>query len=58
LKERGVLVIPGHHFFPGLREDWKHRHECIRVTYSQSPDAVEKGIAIIADEVKRAYDGD
>lgn len=58
LKERGVLVIPGHHFFPGLHEDWKHKHECIRVTYSQSPNVVEKGIAIIADEVKRAYDSD
>ena len=58
LKERGVLVIPGHHFFPGLSEDWAHKHECIRVTYSQPADVVEKGIAIIADEVKRAYDGD
>jgi len=58
LKERGVLVIPGHYFFPGLDEDWQHKHECIRVTYSQSADVVEKGIAIIADEVKRAYDGD
>ncbi len=57
LKARGVLVIPGHHFFPGLAGDWEHRHECIRLTYSQSPEVVEKGIAIIADEVKRAYDG-
>ena len=58
LKERGVLVIPGHHFFPGLTEEWAHKHECIRLTYSQSTDVVEEGIAIIADEVKRAYDGD
>lgn len=57
LKERGVLVIPGHHFFPGLRQDWEHMHQCIRVTYSQSADVVEKGIAIIGEEVKRAYDG-
>jgi valine--pyruvate aminotransferase len=57
LKERGVLVIPGHYFFPGLADDWKHKHECIRVTYSQSADVVERGIRIIADAVKRAYDG-
>ena len=57
LKERGVLIIPGHYFFPGLTEEWAHKHECIRLTYSQSADVVEKGIAIIADEVKRAYDG-
>ncbi|MDX1433984.1 MAG: valine--pyruvate transaminase [Gammaproteobacteria bacterium] len=56
LKARGVLVIPGHHFFPGLPGEWRHRHECIRVTYSQSADVVERGVAIIADEVKRAYD--
>ena len=58
LKSRGVLVIPGHHFFPGLAGDWQHRHECIRVTYSQGADVVEKGVAIIAEEVKRAYDED
>ena len=58
LKERGVLVTPGHHFFPGLAGDWRHKHECIRVTYSQSPEVVAKGIAIIADEVKRAFDRD
>jgi len=55
LKERGVLVIPGRYFFPGLTEDWQHKHECIRVTYSQPPDVVEQGITIIAEEVRRAY---
>lgn len=56
LKRRGVLVIPGHHFFPGLRGDWRHTHECIRVTYSQAADVVERGIRIIGEEVRRAYD--
>ena len=55
LKERGVLVISGHHFFPGLDEDWPHQHECIRVSYAQSPDAVKRGIEIIAEEVKKAF---
>jgi valine--pyruvate aminotransferase len=57
LKARGVLVIAGHHFFPGLDEDWRHMHECIRVTYAQAPETVERGIRIIAEEVKRAYGG-
>lgn len=56
LKERGVLVVAGHHFFVGIDEDWAHQHECIRVTYSQSAEVVDKGIAIIADEVKRIYE--
>lgn len=55
LKARGVLVIAGHHFFPGLEQDWPHMHECIRVTYAQAPETVERGIRIIAEEVKRAY---
>ncbi len=54
LKERGVLVISGHHFFPGLKEDWEHRHQCIRVTYSMNPNQVEEGIKIIAEEVRKA----
>ena len=55
LKQRGVLVISGHHFFPGLAEDWRHIHECIRITYSMDDDVVEKGIRIIADEIKFIY---
>lgn len=55
LKKRNVLVISGHHFFPGLAEPWRHRHECIRVTYSQDTAVVEGGLEIIAEEVKKAY---
>lgn len=55
LKQRKVLVIAGHHFFPGLSGDWRHTHECIRVTYSQDSETVEKGLHIIAEEVKKAY---
>lgn len=55
LKKRKVLVISGHHFFPGLAEPWRHRHECIRVTYSQDSAVVSAGLKIIAEEVKNAY---
>jgi valine--pyruvate aminotransferase len=57
LKTRGVLIIPGHHFFPGLEDEWRHTRECIRVTYSQDQAMVEAGLKIIAEEVKKAYDG-
>ncbi len=56
LKERRVIVVPGHYFFPGLKEEWRHKHECIRVTYSQDEETVREGIRIIADVVRRAYD--
>lgn len=55
LKRRGVLVVPGHHCFFGLDDDWPHRHECIRVSYVQDEDAVRRGAALIAEEVADAY---
>ena len=58
LKARGVLVVSGHYFFPGLEQDWRHKHECIRITYSQEDQTVKKGLGIIAEEVRRAYDDD
>ena len=56
LKQRGVLIIPGCYFFPGLDDDpWPHKEECIRLTYSMDDKVVQAGIRIIADEVKRLY---
>lgn len=56
LKARGVLVVSGHYFFPGLEEDaWRHRHECLRVTYSQDDEQVARGLQIIAEEVKAVW---
>ena len=55
LKARGVYVISGHHFFPGLRDDWRHRHECIRVSYAAPEDELRRGLEIISDEVRQAF---
>lgn len=56
LKQRGVIVVPGEYFFPGISEPWRHTQECIRMSYAQAGAVVEAGIKIIAEEVKRAYD--
>jgi valine--pyruvate aminotransferase len=53
LKERGVLVVPGHYF--GASEDWRHGHECIRLSFAMDEAAVREGIAILAEEVSRGY---
>ena len=59
LKERSVLVVPGEYFFFGLHDpEWKHRHECIRMTFTQPEQVVREGIDIIADEVAKIYAGD
>jgi len=55
LKKRGVLIVPGHYFFPGLKGEWQHKHECIRINYAQDKEIVSAGIKIIVDEVKLAY---
>lgn len=52
LKRKGVLIIPGDYFFPGLDEDWPHKQQCLRLTYSQDSEVVRKGIGIIADEIR------
>lgn len=56
LKARGVVVVPGEHFFPGLRTPWRHRQECIRLTYAQPEDSVRRGVRALAEEVRRAGD--
>lgn len=53
LKDQTVLIIPGHHFFPGLKDNWEHKQQCIRITYSQSPEVVRKALEIIASEIKK-----
>ncbi|MEP2774935.1 MAG: valine--pyruvate transaminase [Luteolibacter sp.] len=52
LKAREVLVIPGNHFFFGCDDtEWKHRHECIRVSFAMEEKTVRDGLEIIAEEV-------
>lgn len=55
LKARGVLIVPGEYFFIGLDDDWQHGHECLRMNYVQSSEDMQKGIAVIAEEVAKAY---
>ena len=58
LKARGVVVVSGHHFFPGLEDDdWPHKRECIRISYADDWNRIERGLAVIVEEVRRAYDG-
>jgi valine--pyruvate aminotransferase len=55
LKARGVLVVPGHHFFYGLDAPWRHADECIRMNVTQSEKTVREGLRGIAAEVAGAY---
>ena len=53
LKARNLLVVPGHHFFYALPGDWRHARECLRLTYSQADDVVQRGLGLLADEIKQ-----
>ena len=55
LKEKGLLIVSGHYFFPGLDQEWQHTQECIRINYAQDDDVVRRGITILADEINTLY---
>lgn len=62
LKQREVLVVPGHHFFFGdcdvdgnSRDEWRHQQQCLRISFVMPEAIIQRGIEVIADEVTRAY---
>jgi valine--pyruvate aminotransferase len=58
LKERGVLIVPGHYFAVGMPADWRHAHECIRLSFAMEDQVVREGIEILARTVAEAYRGE
>ena len=56
LKDRGVLVLSGHHFFQALADkQWAHQYQCLRVSYCQPWAKVQQGFDIIFDEAEKIY---
>ncbi len=62
LRERGVLVVPGQHYFPGLPADAdfgsgaeRHRRECLRISFALDEATVAAGLDRIADLLHRIY---
>lgn len=56
LKAKGTLIIPSEHFFVGVdTENFKHAHECIRLSIAQDDDTLKKGIATIGEVVREVY---
>ncbi|STZ08015.1 Aspartate aminotransferase [Moraxella caprae] len=56
LKEKGTLIIPSEHFFVGIdTSDYRHAHECIRMSIAQPDDVLEKGIKAIGEVVRGVY---
>lgn len=52
IKARGVLVIPGNYFFPGVSDSWEHKNQCLRLSYAQDVESIERGLKIISQEIR------
>jgi len=58
LKRREVLIVPGHYFFFGHDDPtWRHRDECIRVSFAMDESVVRDGLKIIAEEIRACLSG-
>jgi valine--pyruvate aminotransferase len=55
IKQSGVIVVPGSPFFPGLQEDWGHKHQCIRISLTATDEELATGMRRIAEIVDRVY---
>ncbi|MEM0970929.1 MAG: aminotransferase class I/II-fold pyridoxal phosphate-dependent enzyme, partial [Verrucomicrobiota bacterium] len=59
LKRQGLLVVPGEPFFFGANHldpsSVKHGQECIRLSYTQSPERIAAGIQILNKTVRPLF---
>ena len=52
LKDKGVLVMDGKHFFYGVDDSYSHANECLRLSYCQSETVIDSALQIIAAELR------
>jgi valine--pyruvate aminotransferase len=55
LKQENVIVVPGSSFFPGLREDWIHKHQCLRISLTASNEEIALGMQRLAKVAEQVY---
>ena len=55
LKQVGVIAVPGSSFFPGLKEDWQHKHECIRISLTATEAEIAEAMKRIAEVAQEVY---
>ncbi len=55
LKQEGVIVVPGNPFFPGLREDWPHTRQCLRISLTASATDLTHAVDRLARVVDEIY---
>lgn len=55
LKQVGVIVVPGSSFFPGLREEWPHKHQCLRISLTGSDEEIATAMQRLAQVAEQVY---
>jgi valine--pyruvate aminotransferase len=55
LKQVGVIVVPGSTFFPGLRQDWQHKQECLRISLTGTDEELATAMQRLAAVTERVY---
>jgi valine--pyruvate aminotransferase len=55
LKKVGVIAVPGSTFFPGLQEEWEHKHQCLRISLTGSDQEIETGMLRLAKVAEQVY---
>ncbi|TAE56527.1 MAG: valine--pyruvate transaminase [Nostocales cyanobacterium] len=55
LKKVGVIVVPGSSFFPGLKEEWAHKHQCLRISLTGSDEEITIGMQRLAKVAEQVY---
>ncbi|MEL6787815.1 MAG: valine--pyruvate transaminase [Cyanobacteria bacterium J06607_15] len=55
LKQAGVIAVPGSTFFPGLREDWQHKHQCLRISLTATEAEIAEAMKRLAQVAQKVY---
>ena len=55
LKRYGVIIVPGSPFFPGLKDDWEHKHQCFRISLTDTAERIAIAIRRLAKLTEEVY---
>jgi valine--pyruvate aminotransferase len=55
LKQVGVIAVPGNGFFPGLKTDWQHKQECLRISLTATESEIATAMQRLAEVATRVY---
>ena len=55
LKLLGEIVVPGSIFFHGLRDNWEHKNQCLRISLTGSNQEIDTAMSCLARVVARVY---